>query len=135
MLKTIIAGWLGIGLTFAALDLLWLGVIAKSFYNSQLGALRADDVNIPAAVVFYLIFVSGILFFAVMPGVRSGSLWTAILYGAALGFLCYATYDLTNLATLRNWPLPLSLVDIAWGTVLTATASAGGFLAWRWIEG
>lgn len=135
MMKSIVAGWLGAGITFAVLDLLWLGIVAKPFYNSQLGELRAETVNIPAALAFYLIFVTGIMFFAVMPGVRAGSLWIAILYGAALGFLCYATYDLTNLATLRNWPLALSLVDIAWGTFLTAAASTGGMLAWRLVSG
>ena len=131
MLKTVIAGWAGIGLAFAIIDLIWLGLIADGFYRNQLGALRAETVNLPAAIAFYLIMVTGILVFAVLPALRAESVVAALGAGAFLGFLCYATYDLTNLATLRNWPLLMSVIDIAWGAVLTALASAAGYYAAR----
>lgn len=131
MLKTVIAGWAGIGVAFAIIDLIWLGVIADGFYRNQLGALRAEKVNIPAAIAFYLIMVTGILVFAVLPALKAQSVMAALGAGALLGLLCYATYDLTNLATTRDWPLMMSLVDMAWGTVLTALASAAGYYAAR----
>ena len=135
MLKTVIAGWAGIAIAFAIIDLIWLGRVADGFYRSQLGSLRADTVNIPAAIAFYLIIVTGILVFAVLPAVRAESVWTALGAGAFLGFLCYATYDLTNLVTLRNWPLLMTFVDLAWGTVLTAIASVAGYYAARAVSG
>jgi len=135
MLKSLVVAWLGTGLAFAVLDLIWLTFVAQSFYRSQLGDLRAEVVNIPAAIAFYLVFVTGVVFFAVLPAAKEDSLWIAAGYGAFLGFLCYATYDLTNLATLRNWPVALTFVDLAWGTVLTAAASVGGLLAWRLAGG
>lgn len=135
MLKTLIAGWAGIAVAFAIIDLIWLGRVADGFYRSQLGALRADSVNVPAAIAFYLIMVTGILVFAVMPAVRAESVWAALGAGAFLGFLCYATYDLTNLATLRNWPVLMTLVDLAWGTALTGMASVAGYFAARAASG
>ncbi len=135
MLKSILAGWFGAGLTFAVLDLIWLTFVAQSFYRAQLGDLRAETVNVPAAVAFYVVMITGILFFALVPAMKAQSLWIAVGYGALLGFLCYATYDLTNLATLRNWPVALTFVDLLWGSVLTAAASAGGYLAWQLVDG
>lgn len=135
MLKSVIAGWAGIGVAFAIIDLIWLGLIADGFYRNQLGALRAESVNIPAAIAFYLIMVTGILVFAVLPAVRAESVMAALGAGAFLGLLCYATYDLTNLATTRDWPLLMSLVDIVWGTMLTAIASVAGYYAARAAAG
>ena len=135
MFKSLVVAWLGTGITFAVLDLIWLTFVAQTFYRSQLGELRADAVNIPAATAFYLVMVTGIVFFAVLPALKADSLWLAVGFGALLGFLCYATYDLTNLATLRNWPVALTFVDLLWGTLLTAAASAGGFLAWQLAGG
>jgi uncharacterized membrane protein len=131
MTKQLLAGWIGTAVAFAVIDLIWLTFVANGFYRSQLGALRADTVNVPAAVGFYLIMVTGVLVFAVMPALKADSVWTALGTGAFLGFLCYATYDLTNLATLRNWPVMLTFVDLAWGTILTAVAASAGYFAAR----
>lgn len=108
---------------FFALDMLWLGVLAKDFYRQQIGTLLKADVNWPAAVVFYLVFIAGIVHFVLVPAVEKGSARRALLNGAAFGFVTYATFDLTSLALVRDWPLPITLVDLAWGTGLTATVS------------
>ncbi len=107
-------------------DLLWLGVVARTFYRDSLGPLMANPFDLKAAAAFYLIFPIGIVIFAVAPALAAVSASQALLMGALFGFFCYATYDLTNLATLKNWPLKMSLVDMVWGAVLTgATAWAG----------
>jgi uncharacterized membrane protein len=108
---------------FFAIDMLWLGLIAKGFYREKLGYLMAPKVNWTAAFIFYFIYIAGILYFVVVPGLNNGSTATVLLNGALLGFLCYATYDLTNLATVRNWPLSVVVVDIAWGIVLTGSTA------------
>lgn len=110
-------------LLFVVVDLVWLGAVAKSYYHRELGDLIADKFNLWAAAAFYLIYPMGVVAFAVAPS-ASGTWVTAVTAGAFLGFFAYATYDLTNLATLRNWPLTLTLVDMAWGTFLTAVVAA-----------
>lgn len=114
---------------FFVIDLTWLGVIARSFYQAQMGHLMRPSVNWAAAVVFYLIFVLGIVVLSVLPAVERQSLTHAILLGGLLGLVTYAAYDLTNLATLEGFPLKVALVDMVWGTVLCATVSAITFLA------
>jgi uncharacterized membrane protein len=114
---------------FFAVDMVWLVLVARNFYRSQLGDLFTDNVIWPAAIAFYLIFIVGVVFFAVQPALDDKSLWTAISHGALLGFVAYCTYDLTNLATTRGWPVTLTFVDIAWGTVLAATVSGLTYLA------
>ena len=114
---------------FFAIDMLWLGVLDRSFYQTNLRHLLSPEVNWPAALVFYLIYIAGILLFAVRPGLEVQSLARACLWGALFGFFTYATYDLTNLATLRDWPLNVVLVDIAWGTVLCTLVAGGSYLA------
>ena len=114
-------------LVFVLVDLVWLGLIAKDFYRSSIGHLMGDGFNIPAAVAFYLIYTAGILMFAVNPAVASGDVMKAAMLGAAFGFFAYATYDLTNMATLKNWPLAITLADIAWGSVLTGIAATAGY--------
>jgi uncharacterized membrane protein len=109
---------------FTVGDLIWLGVVAKGFYRRQLGALMADPVNLWAAAAFYLIYSFGLVVFAVAPVLHSGAWMDAAARGALLGLVAYAAYDLTNLATLRNWPLPLTLVDMLWGTTLSALVAA-----------
>ena len=113
---------------FLALDFLWLGVIARGFYRDQLGPLLTPDVRWGAAMLFYLIFVAGVLVFAVLPAVDRGSLSRAVLLGGFLGVVTYAAYDLTNLATLRDFPVTMAAVDMVWGGVLTATVAAVGYL-------
>lgn len=114
--------------TFVAIDLTWLGIMASRFYKPILGNIGLAGVNLPPAIVFYLLYPLGLLIFAVEPALRSGTASTALLYGALFGFFTYATYDLTNQATLRNWTSSLSVVDIAWGTVLGATSSLVAFI-------
>ena len=109
-----------------ALDLLFLGVIAKSFYQQGIGHLMADRVNVPVAALFYAIFAFGLMMFVVVPN-ASGTDWGKTLIAAALfGFISYATYDLTNLATLKNWPISVALVDMVWGTLVSVIAAAAG---------
>ena len=103
---------------FFIIDMLWLGVVAKEFYRRQLGFILSPQVNWTAAVFFYLVYIAGILFFAVRPAVNHNSWGQAALLGALFGFFTYATYDLTNLATIKNWPLVMAVVDILWGACL-----------------
>ena len=119
-------------LVFATIDTLWLGFLARDYYRGALGDLLARNFNLWAVLAFYIVYCLGILIFAVMPALRADSLLTALGYGALLGFFCYATYDLTNMATLRDWPLGMSFVDMAWGTALTAIAATVGTYAARW---
>ena len=109
---------------FFLIDILWLGVLAKGFYDRQLGPLRADQTNWPAAAAFYFIFNLGLTVYAVTPAVMSGEVIQALVRGILYGFFTYSTYDLTNLATLRDWPLTMSLVDILWGVVLCGGTAA-----------
>jgi uncharacterized membrane protein len=116
-------------LAFLVLDGLWLGVIAKDFYKSKMGALMADQINMPVAVSFYALFVAGLTFFAVMPGLQNSDWKIAALYGALFGFFTYATYNLTNMATIKGWPYDMSLVDLCWGTVLSGLSASAGYMA------
>ena len=109
---------------FLVLDALWLGIIARRFYPSQIGFLLRSPPNWAAAGVFYLLYVAGLVVFVVSPGIRSGSLGRAVLRGAFFGLVTYATYDLTNLATVQRWPLLVTCVDLAWGTFLCAATTA-----------
>jgi uncharacterized membrane protein len=114
--------------TFVGCDLVWLGLMAPRFYRPTLGDIAVSGVNLPPAIVFYLIYPVGLVIFAIMPALKDGSGFTAALYGALFGFFTYATYDLTNQATLRNWTTALTLVDVTWGTVLAALAATAAFL-------
>lgn len=107
---------------FFAIDMVWLGLVANKFYQSQIGHLLGN-VNWSAAIIFYLVYIVGILIFAVMPGIESGSWQKALLWGALFGFFTYATYDFTNLATLKDWPYLVVLVDVIWGTVLSGSVA------------
>ena len=117
---------------FFAIDIVWIGVIGNSLYKKYIGKFMGD-VNWPAAGIFYSIFIAGVLLFAVFPAVEQGTPQRALALGAALGFLCYATYDLTNLATLKGWPWQIVLIDMLWGTVLTASVSVAGYYNVRWL--
>ncbi|HKQ11239.1 MAG TPA: DUF2177 family protein [Rhizomicrobium sp.] len=112
------------------LDFLWLSNTSASLYRRDLGPLLADDPNMTVAVIFYLVFNVGLLIFAVRPALAGGDWRAAALYGALFGFFAYATYDLTNFATMKVWTLRVTLLDIAWGTFLTGTvASAASAVA------
>ena len=120
-------------LVFFAIDMVWLGFIAKNLYRKYLSGFLSDTINWKAAIIFYLIFIAGIFIFAIMPAVEKNSMTKAIIYGAMFGFFTYATYDLTNLATLKNWPLQIVFIDMAWGALLTALVSTAGFYIVKWI--
>ncbi len=115
--------------TFLIVDLLWLGLVAKGFYRNNIGALMADHFNIAAAVTFYLVYIVGIVIFAISPAFESGSWRPALIFGCLFGFFAYATYDMTNLATLRDWPVTMAVADMAWGTFLTGISATAGFFA------
>jgi len=133
-MKSIIFSYLLTFLVFLMVDLLWLGVIAKNIYKKYLGNFLSDRVNWTAAFIFYIIYVVGISVFAIYPAVHLGSAYNAMLMGALFGFFTYATYDLTNLATLKGWPLPIVIIDIIWGSVLGAMVSFSGFYIVRWVH-
>ena len=116
-------------ITFLVVDLIWLGVIARSFYRANLGHLMREDVNWAAAIAFYVIFVSGIVVLVAWPAIERQSLSHAALLGALFGLVTYAAYDLTNLATLDEFPLKVAVVDLIWGAVLCATISTVTYLA------
>ena len=116
---------------FLSLDMLWLGVIASDLYSRQFGDLMVDQVNWVAAFAFYLLFIAGILVFVVRPALAQGSLRDALWLGAFFGLVTYATYDLTNLATLRGFPAGIVAIDLAWGAVLSALTSVASFLFTR----
>ncbi len=124
-----LAGYVATMIVFIVADMAWLGTMVDRFYRPALGDILLTGVNLPPAIVFYLIYPVGIMFFAVLPALKSGSSGAAIAYGAMLGFFAYTTYDLSNYATLRNWTLHLTVIDIAWGTVLGALAAAAGIIA------
>ena len=113
---------------FFVIDILWLGVIAKKFYNKHLACFFRERVSWTAASIFYFLYILGIMIFAILPGIASSSLSRALLLGVLYGLFTYATYDLTNLATLKDWPVKIVVVDILWGMVLCGLVSVGGFL-------
>jgi len=115
--------------TFFTIDMLWLGLVARSLYQQHLGFLMAPSPNWFVAIVFYLLFIFGLLIFVVLPGLGANSLKTTLLRAALFGLITYATYDLTNLATLKDWPALLSIVDMLWGMVLTVLVSYISFMA------
>lgn len=114
---------------FFAIDMLWLSLVARSFYQQHLGFLMAPSPNWFVAIVFYLLFILGLLVFVVLPGLGANSLKTTVLHAALFGLISYATYDLTNLATLKDWPALLSVVDMLWGMILSVLVSSICFVA------
>lgn len=121
------------GVVFLILDAIWLTIVGGKLYRPILGDLLSPTVNWPAAVAFYVIYLAGIGFFALWPALRAESWQMAALNGAVLGFIAYATYDLTNQATLRSWSTTITLADIVWGTFVTCAASVAGYAASRLI--
>jgi len=113
---------------FFIIDMIWLGLVAKKFYRSQIGFLMKTNINWVAAILFYLLFIAGLVFFVLSPAIEKRSLIYAIMAAAFYGLLTYATYDLTNLATLKDWPLLITLVDLIWGMVLSVSVSLISYL-------
>lgn len=120
-------------IAFFAIDMIWLGIVAHTFYRKYLGFLLAPSTNWLAAIIFYLLFIVGILVFVVLPGLENNSLKTTLWRAALFGLITYATYDLTNLATVKDWPVIVSIVDITWGIVLSVSVSFIGFWAGKWL--
>ncbi|MEI7897745.1 MAG: DUF2177 family protein [bacterium] len=118
---------------FFAVDMFWLGVISRTFYKKHLGFLMAPEINWYAAMIFYLLFIVGVLVFVVLPGIKENALPLMLLKAAFFGLITYATYDLTNLATVKDWPLIITIVDLVWGMVLTTIVSLAGFLIGKWL--
>lgn len=114
--------------SFLAIDGIWLGLVARNLYKDNLGHLMAAKPSWGPAIIFYLLYVAGVILFAVYPNLDKGSLAKAALLGAILGGLAYATYDLTNAATLKNWPLKITVIDILWGSLLTGIVAAIGYI-------
>lgn len=128
-MKTIVIAYVAAGVAFLIIDAIWLTIMADALYRPLLGDRLAPQFHLGPAIAFYLIYIGGIVFFAVMPALAGGGLAKAALNGAVLGLVAYATYDLTNHATLRDWPLAVTLADIPWGMFVTALGASAGFLA------
>lgn len=112
---------------FFVIDFIWLKFVASGFYSTKIGHLMASEPKLLPALIFYLIFVVGVIVFAVLPGYESQNLWKTIMLGALFGMLSYSTYDLTNLATLKDWPTSITIIDIIWGTSVSTTTSIAGY--------
>ena len=108
---------------FFVIDMTWLVLVAKKFYQQQIGFLMKPDINWFAAIIFYLLFIAGLVLFVISPAVEKHSWVHALIFGALFGLISYATYDLTNLATLKDWPVIVTVVDLIWGTVLASAIS------------
>ena len=121
-------------IAFFVIDMVWLGLVARTFYRKYLGFLMDSSPNWLAAIIFYLLFIVGILVFVVVPGLERNSLKTTLLRAALFGLITYATYDLTNLATIRDWPVIVTVVDMIWGTVVSLSVSYIGFMAGKWLS-
>lgn len=130
----IITSYILTTIVFFAIDMVWLGLIAKNIYRRYLGDLLSDNVNWTAAIIFYLVFIVGIFVFVIMPSVEKHSLLRAVVLGAVFGFITYATYDLTNYATLKGFPLTIVFIDLAWGAVLTSLVSLAGYFIVRYVD-
>ena len=133
-MMTYVVAYGAAALVFCLLDYLWLAIIAKDFYKSQFGTLMAAEPNWGAAAAFYILYLVGLIFFAVSPAVREQNWLLALGLSAFLGLLAYASYDLTNLATLKGWTLTLTLVDITWGVVVSSAAGTAAYFAARAME-
>lgn len=130
-MKPALVAWLAAVAAFLVLDGLWLGVVARGFYASRLGDLLRQPILVAPAALFYLCYTAGLVFLAVRPYSPEISIGSVALHGAVVGFLAYGTYDMTNLATLRDWPVSVSVVDTVWGTALSAAVSVVAALAVR----
>ena len=132
-MRTNLIAYLSTVIVFLGIDFIWLTLTVNMVYKPRLGGLLMDKPNLPVALAFYLVYVIGIVVFAVMPAIEQGN-WTRALWGGALfGFMAYATYDLTNLATLAGWSTTVSIIDMIWGTVLTGIAATAGYFITRMV--
>jgi len=130
-LKTYGLAYLATALVFLVLDAIWLTIVAQRIYRPLMGELLLDGFRLAPATLFYLLYVAGIVVFAVAPALAGGRWWTATLLGVLFGLVAYATYDLTNQATLRHWPVVVTVVDLCWGSFVTGSAATAGFMITR----
>lgn len=113
---------------FFVIDMIWLVLVAKNFYKEQIGFLMKPDINWPAAIIFYLLYIAGLVTFVISPAIAKNSWTNAVIFGAFFGLITYSTYDLTNLATIKDWPVLVTIVDLIWGMVLSASISVITYL-------
>lgn len=123
-----IVAYLITAVVFLVIDYIWLGIVMKDYFNTQLSHLMADEVNLMIATVFYLFFAAGIVLFCIAPAFEAQSWVKAAVLGGILGFLAYGTYDVTNMATLKDWPVMMSVIDVTWGTAITAVSATAGYV-------
>jgi uncharacterized membrane protein len=132
---TYIVAYIASLIVFGALDAIWLTTMTSRIYRPVLGDILLSDLRIAPALAFYLLYPVGLVVFAAMPALRAGSAGTALAHGALFGLIAYATYDLTNYATLRSWTLQITLIDLAYGTVVAALTALAAYQAARWVAG
>lgn len=128
-MKAMLAAYGGTIATLLIADAIWLGLVARSFYKEQLGEMMLPSPNLAVASLFYLFFAAALVLLVVSPALKAQSIVMVLAYGAVFGLVTYGTYDITNLATLRNWPVKMSIIDMAWGAFVTALSAAGGYFA------
>jgi uncharacterized membrane protein len=126
---TYIIAYIATAIVFFGLDYVWLSRVATGFYRDRMVHLLLDQPNLAAAGLFYCVYVAGIVYFAVAPALGNGTATSALIAGALLGLIAYGTYDMTNLATVKNWSVAVTIVDMAWGTVLTSASAWAGYMA------
>lgn len=130
-----LAAYAATAVVMLALDALWLGVVARPVYQSGIGHLMAEQPNLPVAMLFYAVYALGLVVFAVAPNGAAAGFTRTLMAGAMFGFFAYATYDLTNLATLKDWPVGVSLLDVAWGSLVSGVSATAGKAALERITG
>ena len=128
-----LVGFVGAAVAFSCLDAVWLTLTGTRVYRPVLGSIMVENFRLAPAIAFYVVYLAGVTFFAIAPGIEKGAWLTSTLRGAALGFVAYATYDLTNQATLIVWSLKITLLDLAWGTFVTAAGATAGYFAASWV--
>lgn len=133
-MKTYLIAYLAAVLAFLVIDGIWLGLLARNLYASQMGELLRKDIMVAPAAAFYLAYTAGLVFLAVRPMQPDLSLLNIAIYGAIVGFLAYGTYDMTNLSTLKGWPMLISFVDLAWGTLLSASVATVSAVTVRYFS-
>jgi uncharacterized membrane protein len=131
MIMKSITAFVATGLGFAAIDSIWLITMSTRLYKPEIGEMMAANFRLGPAIVFYILYITGILIFAVQPALAAGKWQTALVQGALFGFFCYMTYDMTNYATLKVWSLKVTILDLMWGTFLTGSAATVGMLVTR----
>lgn len=129
----IAAAYFGTALAMLVLDIIWLTQMVHRLYQPRIGELLADKPSMPPAVIFYLLYVAGIVVLAVLPALREGGWRRLLVHAAVFGLVAYATYDLTNQATLKTWSTTITVIDMAWGTFITTVSASAGFAAARWV--